>query len=95
SVASRPLLFKASEGEQNRLVIIDLKQVEGRLWDHRARVASDADAVIALVEELVQEMTERLSTLPKGQATLVPTAERPRITVVVDEGAEVVSVCDD
>lgn len=95
SVASRPLLFDASEGETDRLVIIDLKQVEGRLWDHRARVASDPEAVIDLVNELAEEMTERLSDLPKGQATLVPTARRPRITVVVDEGAEVVSVCSD
>lgn len=95
SVASRPLLFHASEGQTNVLVIIDLKKVEGRLWDHRARVASTPEAVIALVDELVDEMANRLDSLPKGQATLVPTQDRPRITVVVDEGAEVVSVCDE
>ncbi|GAA3909187.1 hypothetical protein [Streptomyces lannensis] len=93
SIASRPLLFDASEGPTNVLVIIDLKKVEGRLWDHRARVAYTPEEVVELVQELVDEMIERLDSLPKGQATLVPTAERPRITIVVDEGAEVVSSC--
>ncbi|KOG25970.1 hypothetical protein ADK35_08055 [Streptomyces viridochromogenes] len=93
STASRPMLFDASEGETNVLVIIDLKKVEGRLWDHRARVAYTPEQVVELVQELVDEMTERLDVLPKGQATLVPTVERPRITVVVDEGAEVMSSC--
>ena len=93
STASRPLLFDASEGPTNALVIIDLKKVEGRLWDHRARVAHNPIEVIELVADLVAELEERLDVLPKGQATLIPTAERPRITVVVDEGAEVVSSC--
>nr|WTE08799.1 cell division protein FtsK [Streptomyces anulatus]WTE08811.1 cell division protein FtsK [Streptomyces anulatus] len=93
STASRPLLYEASEGPLNVLVIIDLKKVEGRLWDHRARVASKPIDVVELVEELVAELNERLDQLPKGQATLVPTAERPRITIVVDEGAEVMSHC--
>ncbi|MFE3560566.1 MarR family transcriptional regulator [Streptomyces sp. NPDC059193] len=93
STASRPLLYKASDGTVNVLVIIDLKKVEGRLWDHRARVASNPVDVVELVEELVAELDERLDVLPKGQATLIPTAARPRITVVVDEGAEVMSHC--
>lgn len=93
STASRPLLFDASEGAENVLVIIDLKMVEGRLWDHRARVAFTPEQVVDLVAELVEELTERLEVLPKGQATLIPTAARPRITVVVDEGAEVMSSC--
>lgn len=94
STASRPLLAEASEGAtHNVLVIIDRKKVEGRLWDHRARVAYTPEEIVELVDELVAEMNERLDVLPKGQATLVPTAERPRITVVVDEGAEVMSSC--
>jgi hypothetical protein len=95
SVCSRPLLYDASEGESNALVIIDLKQVEGRLWDHRARVASDPEDVITVVDELVEEMHSRLSVLPKGQDKWTPTPERPRITVVVDEGAEVVTAAKD
>jgi hypothetical protein len=91
SVASRPLLFDASQGDTNALVILDLKMVEGRLWDHRARVASTPAAVEAVTDELVTEMRERLKELPKGQASWKPTPARPRITVVVDEGAEVVT----
>ncbi|NUV80298.1 MarR family transcriptional regulator [Streptomyces sp. CAI-155] len=94
SVASRPLLFDASEGATNALVIIDLKRVEGRLWDHRARVASTPHEVIDVVDELETEMLERLSILPKGQDTWTPTPDRPRITVVVDEGAEVMTAAD-
>lgn len=95
SVASRPLLFDASEGDTNALVIIDLKMVEGRLWDHRARVESTPEGVVDVVAELVEEMKERLRLLPKGQATWRPTPERPRLTVVVDEGAEVVTAAKD
>ncbi|MFW6722916.1 MarR family transcriptional regulator [Streptomyces sp. MAR4 CNY-716] len=94
SVASRPLLYDASEGATNALVIIDLKRVEGRLWDHRARVASTPCEVVDVVDELETEMLERLSVLPKGQDTWTPTADRPRITVVVDEGAEVMTAAD-
>ncbi|MFD8204645.1 MarR family transcriptional regulator [Streptomyces sp. NPDC059701] len=94
SVASRPLLFDASEGATNALVIIDLKRVEGRLWDHRARVASTPREVVDVVDELETEMLDRLSVLPKGQDTWTPTADRPRITVVVDEGAEVMTAAD-
>ncbi|MFF1934326.1 MarR family transcriptional regulator [Streptomyces sp. NPDC058228] len=94
SVASRPLLYDASEGAANALAIIDLKRVEGRLWDHRARVASTPLDVIALVDELEDEMHDRLDVLPKGQDTWLPTPDRPRITVVVDEGAEVVTAAD-
>ncbi|MEV8565663.1 MarR family transcriptional regulator [Streptomyces sp. NPDC051322] len=94
SVASRPLLYDASEGATNALVIIDLKRVEGRLWDHRARVASTPREVVDVVDELETEMLERLSVLPKGQDTWTPTADRPRITVVVDEGAEVMTAAD-
>ncbi|MFJ8760985.1 MarR family transcriptional regulator [Streptomyces cyaneofuscatus] len=94
SVASRPLLFDASEGDTNALVIIDLKRVEGRLWDHRARVASTPEDVIGVVDEVEAEMHDRLNVLPKGQDTWSPTPDRPRITVVVDEGAEVVTAAD-
>lgn len=94
SVASRPLLYDASEGATNALVIIDLKRVEGRLWDHRARVASTPHEVVNVVDELEAELQERLAILPKGQDTWTPTPERPRITLVVDEGAEVLTAAD-
>lgn len=91
SWSARPLLFEASDGETNALVVIDLKKVEGRLWEHRARVASTPEEVVAVVAELVEEMTERLDLVPRGEDTITPSRERPRITVFVDEGAEVMT----
>jgi S-DNA-T family DNA segregation ATPase FtsK/SpoIIIE len=90
SVASRPLLYKASEGPTNVLVIIDFKKVEGRLWDHRARVVSTPEEAIALIEDLVLEMTWRLDEMPKGTSKWTPNTAHPRISVVVDEGAEAI-----
>ena len=95
SWSARPLLFDASEGETNVLVIIDLKKVEARNWEHRARTASTPADVIALVEELVEEMTERLDLVPRGRDTIDPSVRHPRITVFVDEGSEVVSAAKD
>nr|WTB31088.1 MarR family transcriptional regulator [Streptomyces sp. NBC_00830] len=95
SVSSRPLMYDASEGPTNSLVILDLKKVEGRLWDHRARVASTPGDVVAVVAELVAEMTYRLDILPKGEDKWTPTPEHPRLTVVVDEGAEIVTAAKD
>ncbi|WP_460073933.1 MarR family transcriptional regulator [Streptomyces sp. YKOK-I1] len=91
SWSARPLLFEASDGEAHALVIIDLKKVEARLWEHRARTASTPADVIAVVAELVEEMTERLDLVPRGEDTIQPTRDLPRITVFVDEGAEVMT----
>ncbi|MGW0169191.1 DUF7343 domain-containing protein [Streptomyces sp. NPDC003343] len=95
SWSARPLLFDASEGDTNALAIIDLKQVEARCWDHRARVATTPEAVEQLVAELVAEQAERLAMVPKGEDTITPTKDRPRITLFVDEGAEVMTVVKD
>ncbi|MFF6860311.1 FtsK/SpoIIIE domain-containing protein [Streptomyces bacillaris] len=91
SWSARPMLADASEGEARALVVIDLKKVEARLWEHRARVASTPEEVVAVVAELVAEMTERLELVPRGEDTIQPTAALPRITVFVDEGAEVMT----
>ncbi|MET8275423.1 MarR family transcriptional regulator [Streptomyces sp. NPDC005096] len=48
-----------------------------------------------LVAELVEEQTERLAMVPKGEDTITPTRERPRITLFVDEGAEVMTAGKD
>lgn len=90
SVASRPLLRNASEGVTDVLIIIDFKKVEGRLWDHRARVASTAVDAVTVTDELIRELTYRLDALPKGKASWTPSTTHPRIHVVVDEGTEAV-----
>lgn len=95
SVATRPLLYRASEGDTDRLVIIDLKQIEGRNWDHRARIANTPEATVQVAAELSAELTERLAEVPKGEETIAITPQRPRITVFVDEGAEVIGRAKD
>ncbi|OEJ93120.1 helix-turn-helix transcriptional regulator [Streptomyces thermolilacinus] len=95
SWSARPLLFDASEGEAHRLVVIDLKRVEARNWEHRARTATTPDAAEEVVAELVEEMLERLDLVPRGEDTITPTTDTPRITVFVDEGAEVVTTAKD
>ena len=95
SIASRMILFLASEGPTDALAIIDLKQVEGRLWDHRARIASNVAQIVALCTEVMAELTWRLGVMPKGQTDWKPTPEHPRITLVVDEGAEAIKQVKD
>lgn len=95
SVALRVLMALAWAMPNTVLVIIDLK-VEGALWSHTARVESEPDGIVPLVQELVDEMRERevimrRETLDKWE----PTPERPRIVVVVDEGAELISEAEE
>lgn len=91
SVALRVLMAAALALPNTVLVIIDLK-VEGALWSHVARVESEPEEIIQLVEELSEEMRER-EAIMRAQSLdqWIPTPERPRIVVVVDEGAELIS----
>ncbi|MEU6012334.1 ATP-binding protein [Streptomyces sp. NPDC047453] len=93
STSARPLLAEASEPDDHRLVIFDRKYVEGRTWEHRARVACELDDMRAVVEELTAEGEERLKSLPRGEDTVTISPTRPRITVFVDEGGELLSDC--
>lgn len=92
SWSTRALLAEGSEAEDHRLVVIDPKRVEAINWQHRARTAITADDVLAVTDELVAEMHERLELVPRGQDVIEISPERPRITVFVDEGAEVISM---
>ncbi len=89
SWSTRALLAEASETEDHRLVVIDPKRVEAINWQHRARTAIELGDVLDVSDELVAEMHERLALVPRGRDTIEISAERPRITVFVDEGAEV------
>lgn len=95
SVALRVLMAEALALPHTMIVIIDLK-VEGALWAHVARVESEADGIQSVVDDLVTEMKER-ETIMRTESldTWEPTAERPRIVVVVDEGAELMSEVPD
>ncbi|MFD9515604.1 FtsK/SpoIIIE domain-containing protein, partial [Streptomyces mirabilis] len=92
SWSTRALLAEASEEPNHRLVVIDPKRVEGINWEHRARVAIYAEDVLGVTDELVAEMYERLEEIPRGRDTIEISTRRPRITVFVDEGAEVISM---
>ncbi|MFF3265317.1 ATP-binding protein [Streptomyces sp. NPDC002932] len=93
STSARPLLAEASEHADHRLVILDRKYVEGRTWEHRARVACELDDMRTVVQELIAEGEERLQVLPRGEDTVQISVTRPRITVFVDEMGELLSDC--
>jgi S-DNA-T family DNA segregation ATPase FtsK/SpoIIIE len=92
SWSTRAILAEASETPDHRLVVIDPKRVEAINWEHRARVAISRDEVLEVTDELVAEMHDRLALVPRGRDTIEISPERPRITVFVDEGAEVISM---
>ncbi|MFE9648187.1 FtsK/SpoIIIE domain-containing protein [Streptomyces sp. NPDC006365] len=92
SWSTRALLAEASEAPDHRLVVIDPKRVEAINWEHRARTAITIDEVLEVTDELVAEMHERLALIPRGRDTIEISEERPRITVFVDEGAEVITM---
>ncbi|MEU9756984.1 MarR family transcriptional regulator [Streptomyces althioticus] len=95
SWSTRALLAEGSEYPDHRLVVIDPKRVEAINWEHRARTAISADEVLAVTDELVAEMHDRLRLIPRGRDTIEISPERPRITVFVDEGAEVIGMARD
>jgi S-DNA-T family DNA segregation ATPase FtsK/SpoIIIE len=92
SWSTRALLAEASEREDHRLVVIDPKRVEAINWNHRARIAVTGDEVLDVSDELLEEMHDRLLEVPRGRDTIEVSARRPRITVFVDEGAEVLAM---
>nr|WP_173287901.1 helix-turn-helix domain-containing protein [Streptomyces sp. x3] len=73
------------------MIIFDRKYVEARNWEHRARTVVELDEMRAVCRELIAEGEERLKSLPRGQDVVPISPERPRITVFVDEGGELLS----
>jgi hypothetical protein len=91
SWSARPLMAEASEYEDHRLVIFDRKHIEARNWEHRARTATELDEMRNLCDELIAEGEDRLKLIPRGQDVVSISPSRPRITVFVDEGGELIS----
>lgn len=91
SWSARPLMAEASEHEDHRLVIFDRKYIEARNWEHRARTATELDEMRELCDELIAEGESRLQLIPRGQDVVTISPSRPRITVFVDEGGELIS----
>jgi hypothetical protein len=92
SWSTRAILAEASETADHRLVVIDPKRVEAINWQHRARVAITPDEVLDVTDELYAEMVEREGLVPRGEDVIQISERRPRITVFVDEGAEVIAM---
>lgn len=91
SWSARPLMAEASERSDHRLVIFDRKYIEGRNWEHRARIACELDDMRELCEELSAEGEQRLKLIPRGKDVVDISDSCPRITVFVDEGGELIS----
>lgn len=91
SWSARPLMAEASEWDDHRLVIFDRKYIEARNWEHRARIACELDEMRDLCEELTAEGESRLKDIPRGKDVVDISTSRPRITVFVDEGGELIS----
>lgn len=92
SWSTRAILAEASETADHRLVVIDPKRVEALNWQHRARTAVTPDEVLDVTDELYAEMIEREGLVPRGEDVIQISERRPRITVFVDEGAEVIAM---
>jgi hypothetical protein len=90
TAGARPLLAEASEADDHRLVIFDRKFNEADNWRHRARIATELDEMRDLCEELEAEGEARKLLIPRGQSEIEISNTRPRITVFVDEGAELI-----
>lgn len=91
SWSARPLMAEASEYDDHRLVIFDRKYIEARNWEHRARTVTELDEMRELCDELIAEGESRLQLIPRGQDVVTISPSRPRISVFVDEGGELIS----
>lgn len=81
--------------EPTVVVYIDGKGEEAGLWRGKVRTATNPEDVLELLRELTAEADDRSTIMQERQvATWTPTRERPRIVVVIDEGAEVISMHD-
>jgi hypothetical protein len=95
SWSARPLMAEASEYDDHRLVVIDLKVTEARNWQHRARIATEVDQIDQVTTELIEEGERRLKLIPRGRDTVEISPDMPRLTVFVDEGGELLSALEE
>ena len=94
-VAMAEALDADAGDEPTVVVFIDAKGEEAGLWRGKIRTATEVDDILALLDELTREAEDRMRLMrDQGVATWKPTRERPRIVVIVDEGAEVMAMHD-
>lgn len=94
SVLLRVIMANALHAQEPTVVVyIDGKGEESALWVHCVRVAVEPEEILELVGELVAESKDRRDHMRSERvASWTPTVGRPRILVVVDEGAEVIAM---
>lgn len=94
SVALRVLMAGALLAEEPTAVVyLDGKGEESALWHHNVRVAVEPDEIDQVITEVTEEAGERRDLMRANRvATWAPTEERPRLVVVVDEGAEIIAM---
>lgn len=94
TVMLRVLMAKVAQDPNARLILIDAKRVEAARWKHVARTASTAEGISSLMGEIKHEMDERYREIAATGDPLTPSPDRPRMVIVVDEGAEVITMED-
>lgn len=87
SWASRAMMAHAhTHGD---LVLIDGKGEEGTVWAHVARVVIEADEILAMIDELHDEMNRRKLIMRNAGLSVW---DRSQLTAVVDEGQVVLAL---
>ncbi|MFF6787366.1 FtsK/SpoIIIE domain-containing protein, partial [Streptomyces sp. NPDC012510] len=93
SVLLRSILAPYALDPLSAVLYIDAKGEESGLWRHCAREAIDPEDISELVAEVVAEMLARRDLMRERQiATWRATEARPRLVVLVDEGADLIAM---
>ncbi|MGJ5954446.1 FtsK/SpoIIIE domain-containing protein [Streptomyces neyagawaensis] len=93
SVLLRAILAPYALDPLSAVLYLDAKGEESGLWRHCAREAIDPEDISDVVGELVAEMLSRRDLMRARQiATWQATEERPRLVVLVDEGADLMAM---
>ncbi|MBB4717852.1 S-DNA-T family DNA segregation ATPase FtsK/SpoIIIE [Streptomyces luteogriseus] len=93
SVLLRAILAPYALDPMSAVIYLDAKGEESGLWRHCAREAIDPEDISEVVAELVDEMLSRRDLMRERQiATWQATEERPRLVVLVDEGADLMAM---
>lgn len=93
SVLLRTILAPYALDPLSAVIYLDAKGEESGLWRHCAREAIDPEDISEVVAEVVAEMLARRDLMREQQiATWRATEERPRLVVLVDEGADLMAM---
>ncbi|MEU2571772.1 FtsK/SpoIIIE domain-containing protein [Streptomyces althioticus] len=93
SVLLRTVLAPYALDPLSTVIYLDAKGEESALWSHCAREAIDPADVAEVVAEVVAEMLARRDLMRREKvATWKATTARPRLVVLVDEGADLITM---